>query len=106
MQPVRIEHPTSGDASRNHRNTRERRKEWAIVTVHWSGFSDEDHTWEPKGQLDNARDVIIDFHRANPSAPWKLRMFYIDFLGLFIPYENDTVIRDKDAPFDRLEVDP
>ena len=32
MQPVRIEHPTSGDVGRNHRNTRERRKEWAIVT--------------------------------------------------------------------------
>ena len=30
---MRIEHLTSGDAGRNHRNTRERRKEWAIVTV-------------------------------------------------------------------------
>ena len=33
-------------------------------------------------------------------------MLYIDFLGLFKPYENDTVTRDKDAPFDCLEVDP
>ena len=74
--------------------------------VHWSGFSEENCTWEPETQLDNACDVIIDFHRANPSAPRKLRMSYIDFLGLFKPYENNTVTHDKDAPFDRLEVDP
>ena len=73
--------------------------------VHWSGFNEEDHTWELEGQLDNTCDVIIDFHWANPSAPRKLRMSYIDFLGLFKPYENNTVTRDKDAPFDLLEVD-
>ena len=54
----------------------------------------------------DTRDVIIDFHWANPSASQKLRMLYIDFLGLFKPYENDTVTHDKDAPFDHLEVDP
>ena len=74
--------------------------------VHWSGFNKEDHTWEPEGQLDNACDVIIDFHQANPSTPQKLRMSYIDFLGLFKPYENNTITHDKDAPFNRLEVDP
>ena len=74
--------------------------------VHWSGFNKEDRTWEPEGQLGNAHDVIIDFHRANPSAPQKLRMSYIDFLGLFKPYENNTVTRDKDAPFNCLKVDP
>ena len=74
--------------------------------VHWSRFNNKDHTWEPEGQLDNARDIIINFHRANPSASRKLQMSYIDFLGLFKPYENDTVICDKDAPFDHLEVDP
>ena len=30
--------------------------------VHWSGFNEEDCMWELKGQLDNAHDVIIDFH--------------------------------------------
>ena len=74
--------------------------------IHWSGFNEDDHTWELEGQLDNAHDVIIDFHRANPSALRKLRMSYINFLGLFKPYENNTVTCDKDAPFDHLEVDP
>ena len=73
--------------------------------VCWSRFNEEDRTWEPEGQLDNACDIIIDFHWANPSAPQKLRMSYIDFLGLFKPYKNNTVTRDKDAPFDHLEVD-
>ena len=74
--------------------------------VYWSGFNEEDCTWKLEGQLDNARDIIIDFHQANPSAPQKLRMSYIDFLGLFKPYENNTMTRDKDAPFNHLEVDP
>ena len=79
---------------------------WLEYLVHWSGVNKEDHTWELEGQLDNTWDIIIDFHWANPSAPWRLRMLYIDFLGLFKPYENDTVTCDKDAPFDCLEVDP
>ena len=74
--------------------------------VHWSGFNDEGRTWEPEGQLDNARDIIIDFYWANPSASRKLRISYINFLGLFKPYENDTMTHDKDAPFNRLKVDP
>ena len=45
---------------------KERRLEYL---VYWSGFNEEDHTWEPEGQLDNACDIIIDFHWANPSAP-------------------------------------
>ena len=74
--------------------------------VHWSGFNKEDRTWELEGQLDNAHDVIIDFHWANPSTPQKLRVSYIDFLGLFKPYENNTVTHDKDVLFNHLEVNP
>ena len=66
--------------------------------VHWSGFNKEDHIWKLEGQLDNAKDIIIDFQQANPSTPQKLQMSYIDFLGLFKPYENYTVIHNKNAP--------
>ena len=79
---------------------------WLEYLVHWSGFNKEDHIWELEGQLDNTHDIIIDFHWENPSALRKLRMSYIDFLGLFKPYENNTIAHDKDAPFDCLEVDP
>ena len=74
--------------------------------VHWSGFNDEDHTWEREGQLDNTKNIIIDFHQANPSASWKLWMSYINFLRLFKPFKNDTITYDKDAPFNHLKVDP
>ena len=37
--------------------------------VHWKGYSDEDRTWEPKGNLSNALDVIKDFHRSKPNSP-------------------------------------
>ena len=73
--------------------------------VHWSGFNEEDCIWELEGQLNNTKDITIDFHQANPSASQKLRMSYINFLGLFKPYENDIITYDKDAPFDHLEVD-
>ena len=33
-------------------------------------------------------------------------MSYIDFLRLFQPYKNNTITYDKDASFNRLEVDP
>ena len=37
--------------------------------VHWKGYSNEDRTWEPKGNLANASEAIKDFHRSKLSAP-------------------------------------
>ncbi|RHW30551.1 hypothetical protein D1B31_23670 [Neobacillus notoginsengisoli] len=74
--------------------------------IHWKGYTDEDRTWEPAGNLGNASDAVAAFHRANPSAPRKLRMAYLDFLTLFKPFDNLTVPSARDTPFDRLEVDP
>ena len=74
--------------------------------VHWKGYSDEDRTWEPKGNLANASEAIKDFHRANPSAPRSLNMSQDDFYSLFaycgkpVPEIDQTRL-----PFARLDVD-
>ena len=73
--------------------------------VHWKGYSEEDCTWEPKGNLSNALDVIKDFHRSKPNSPWSLNMSQANFYSLFtycgkpIPEVDQTHL-----PFDRLDV--
>lgn len=37
--------------------------------IHWKGYKDEDHTWEPLSNLSSAQDAIKDFHKTHPSAP-------------------------------------
>ena len=74
--------------------------------VHWKGYSDEDRTWEPKGNLTNASEAIKDFHCSIPSTPRSLNMSQADFYSLFaycgkpVPEINQTHL-----PFDRLDVD-
>ena len=74
--------------------------------VHWKGYSDEDRTWEPKGNLANASEAIRDFHQSKPSAPRSLNMSQADFYSLFtycgkpVPEIDQTRL-----PFDRLDVD-
>ena len=73
--------------------------------VHWKGYSDEDRTWKPKGNLTNASEVIKDFHCSKPSAPQSLNMSQADFYSLFaycgkpVPEIDQTRL-----PFDRLDV--
>ena len=74
--------------------------------VHWKGYSEEDRTWEPKGNLSNALDVIKDFHRSKPNAPRLLNTSQTDFYSLFAycgkPIPEINQIR---LPFDWLDVD-
>ena len=69
--------------------------------VHWKGYEEHEHTWEPASNLKNAPLVVEHFYRENPSAPQKLCMTQSDFDSLFKPVpENLTVC---DAQFCSLE---
>jgi len=69
--------------------------------VKWSGYTDDYNTWEPEANCANSRDIIKEFYKSNPSAPWKLRAQ--DFAGLvFHPYDNLT--EPKNSAVFRLEV--
>ena len=74
--------------------------------VHWKGWSESDHTWEPISNLGNATDAVRDFHVACPAAPHRLRgISPFNFLQLFC-YVGASPSVTSLAPFDRLEVDP
>ena len=74
--------------------------------VHWRGYDDLDCMWEPKSNLENAKDAIHDFHESHSSAPCTLSIDPADFLLLFQKWpELFTEINLCHLPFDHLEVD-
>ena len=74
--------------------------------IHWKGWSDTDHTWEPLSNLGNATDVMHDFHASHPSTPHHLcGISPFAFLQLF-HYVGSSPPVTSLAPFDHLEVDP
>ena len=73
--------------------------------VHWKGWLDTDHTWEPLGNLTNAADVVSAFHAMNPSALHHLRgISPFNFLQLFCYVRSSPPVTSL-VPFDHLEVD-
>ena len=69
--------------------------------VHWKGYEEHEHTWEPASNVKNTPLVVEFFYKENPSAPQKLRMTQSNFDSLFKPVpENLTVC---DTQFCSLE---
>jgi hypothetical protein len=60
--------------------------------VHWKGYTEEDCTWDPKGNQGNAKAALDLFHDRNPQV--NLRMMFSEHTKLYNPY------------IDRLEVNP
>jgi len=51
--------------------------------VHWKGYEEHEHTWEPSSNLKDAPLIVERFYKENPFAPWKLQMAQLDFDSLF-----------------------
>ena len=37
--------------------------------VKWKGCSEDENTWEPPDSLDNAQELVEEFHRENEEMP-------------------------------------
>ena len=74
--------------------------------VHWKGYDNLDHMWEPKSNLGNVKDAIHDFHNSHSSTSCTLSIDPADFLLLFQKWlELFTEINPHHLSFDCLEVD-
>ena len=51
--------------------------------VHWKGYDESERTWELVSNLRNSPEIVEQFHKSHPSAPWHLRMTHADFSSLF-----------------------
>ena len=86
-------------------NSRYKNKKLEFL-VHWKGYDNTDHTWEPKSNLRNTKEALTDFYHANPAAPRAISIPPEDFLLLFQKRpEPFTNLHPKQISFDRLEVD-
>ena len=69
--------------------------------IHWKGYGEHEHTWEPASNVKNAPLVVECFYKENPSASQKLHMAWLDFDSLFKPVPKNLTI--CEAQFCSLE---
>jgi len=62
--------------------------------VKWSRYTDDYNTWEPEANCANSHDIINEFYKSNPSAPWKLNAQAFAEL-IFCPYDNLTELNNS-----------
>ena len=62
--------------------------------VKWKNYPQEESTWEPAENLENASKTIKDFHSKYPSAPRKISALIFSRLQ-FKSYENFTIPNSK-----------
>ena len=48
---------------------RRRRMQEIRYFVKWAGCSEDENTWEPPESVDNAQEMVKEFHRENPEMP-------------------------------------
>ena len=73
--------------------------------IHWKGYDDFEHIWEPLSNLSHAKKAIFNFTCAHPKTLQHFNMGYLDFVCLFCQYDPSIIYDGHSTPFDHLEVD-
>src|SRR6516164_9145336 len=59
--------------------------------IKWRGFTEDNNTWEPATNVDQAPQAVADFYKRHPGAPRQIPRIIFNNLE-FKPYENLTTL--------------